>query len=129
MNLESLSPGASQPSEDSTGAEKSAEQKDYLGWDLCRYIYVARSGYAAGYLSRDEAWSKIMPVARRLQRAFSSWQDLGADYLAGRYVWAGVDDPSYEYIYHLLCNQSDPNSPWTRSAWNTPLEDNPAPLE
>jgi Protein of unknown function (DUF1266) len=61
-------------------------------WDFARYILLCRDGYNAGWLSEDEAWAKIMPVARMLQASYSSWEDFAADYLRGREFWK-PDDP------------------------------------
>src|SRR5256885_14286177 len=59
-------------------------KKSLVGWDYTRYIALCRWGYLLGYLSEQEAWDKIMPAARLLQRTFSSWQDLGRNYMIGR---------------------------------------------
>ena len=44
-----------------------------VGWDYCRYIMLCRCGYQVGFLSEDEAWGRIMPMARAIQAAFPSW--------------------------------------------------------
>ncbi|HEV2687619.1 MAG TPA: DUF1266 domain-containing protein, partial [Bryobacteraceae bacterium] len=41
------------------------------GWDYPRAIMLARWGYTVGYLTEDEAWSFIWPLAQRLQQTFS----------------------------------------------------------
>src|SRR5947208_742465 len=41
-------------------------KKSLLGWDYARYIALCRWGFLVGYLSEQEAWDKIMPVARLL---------------------------------------------------------------
>src|SRR6266513_104793 len=41
-----------------------------VGWDYCRYIMLCRCGYQVGFLSEDEAWGRIMPMARAIQAAF-----------------------------------------------------------
>ena len=56
-------------------------------WDFGRYISVCRMGYMAGWLTEDEAWARIMPVARMLQASFSSWSDYAFDYVMGREFW------------------------------------------
>src|SRR5262245_20458401 len=37
-------------------------------WDLVRYINLCRWGYAVHFFTEDEAWDRIMPVARSLQQ-------------------------------------------------------------
>ena len=76
-----------------------------------------------GYLTEDEAWDRIMPAARRLQRTFDSWKDLGENYLIGREFWSQEETerngPLYREVYqHLL---DDSASPWNRCAWNLDL--------
>ena len=59
-----------------------------VGWDYCRYIMLCRCGYQVGFLSEEEAWGRIMPMARAIQAAFPSWSELGEDYLVGREFWS-----------------------------------------
>ncbi|MDD4871667.1 MAG: DUF1266 domain-containing protein, partial [Kiritimatiellae bacterium] len=47
-------------------------KKSILGWDFARYISLCRWGYLVGYLSEEEAWANIMPVAKLLQKTFNS---------------------------------------------------------
>lgn len=106
---------------------KNAED-DMLAWDYSRYIFVAGTSYVAGYLSEDEAWEKIMPVARRLQTAYNSWQDMGESYLMGRDIWGGSEQPEMREVYKLLIDPTDPNSPWNNIPWATDLgSDAPSP--
>jgi len=95
--------------------------KSLLGWDYCRYIGLCRWGTLCGYLSPDEAWAKIMPAAKLLQNSFSSWSDLGKNYLIGRHYWQPHSNlqPSFESNYKLLL--SDPKSPWVTIPWKTDL--------
>ncbi len=110
-------------------ADLKAERDNYLkwkertglAWDLCRYIHVVSMGYSAGYLSESESWQLIQPVAVQLQGSFSSWAEMGRNFLDARKIWAGVDDDSFEACYQLLSNSQDPNSPWTRVPWKCDL--------
>ena len=99
--------------------------KSLLGWDYARYVALCRWGYLVGYLSEEEAWARIMPVARRLQRAFTSWRELGENYLIGRQFWSlretRTSGDLYEAAYRKLLE--DPGSPWSRLPWNTDLAD------
>lgn len=91
--------------------------KGIFGWDYSRYIALCRWGYSAGYISEDEAWRMIMPVAWRLQEEFDSWEDLGRNYLMGREFWGGGADSAYKFedAYQRLIDM--PSSPWNRYDW------------
>jgi hypothetical protein len=97
--------------------------KSITGWDYGRYVFLCRRGYLVGYLTRDEAWQKIMPAARLLQSTFSSWDDLGENYALGRQFWSLQESQSggaevVQARQHLL---SDPSSPWVRLPWDLDL--------
>lgn len=102
---------------------KALGRKSILGWDYSRYVALCGWGYVAGYLDENEAWEKIMPVARRLQTTFDSWEDLGNNYMIGRVYWSlketvrgGTEmQKAYEKLY------TDPASPWRRYPWKMPL--------
>lgn len=95
--------------------------KSLLGWDYCRYIALCRWGTLCSYISQEEAWSKIMPAAQLLQNSFTSWSDLGKNYLIGRKFWKPEElrQKSFEQNYELLL--SDPKSPWNTIPWKTDL--------
>ncbi len=97
--------------------------KSLFGWDYGRYICLCRWGYMAGYLSEEEAWQKIMPVAKLLQEKFNSWQDLGQNYLIGRRFWSHEDSQQngyqYEDAFLRLCDM--PSSPWNKLPWDMSL--------
>lgn len=98
---------------------KVLEKKSLLGWDYSRYIALCGWGYVAGYLDENEAWEKIMPVARMLQRIFDSWEDVGQNYLIGRQFWS-LNETAHggtemQRAYEKLC--TDPASPWRRYPW------------
>ncbi len=92
--------------------------KSLIAWDLCRIVSISRWAVLCDYLSEDEAWSRIMPAAKKLQRTFSSWDDLGTNYMIGRNFWR-ADVSSYDSIKQKLL--TDSSSPWKRIPWNTPL--------
>lgn len=93
-----------------------------LGWDYCRYVFVCGQAYVAGYMTEQEAWEKIGPVAQKIQQTYHSWKEMGESYLLGRSIWKSEDPSEMEAIFNLLMNPSDPNSPWTINAWDTPLD-------
>ena len=95
----------------------------YLAWDYCRLIWVAGVSYVAGYLTEKEAWERIMPAARALQTNYSSWREMGEDYLRGRQYWNGKRDPQFDAIYKLLIDSKNWSSPWNMNDWSTDLSD------
>ncbi len=101
------------------------KEKNILAWDYARYIALCRWGYQAGYITEDEEWQKIMPVARLLQKTFDSWDDLGQDYLIGRkymsYDGKFSDNYLFEAAYKHLC--TDKSSLWHRYSWEMVLGD------
>jgi hypothetical protein len=70
---------------------KQLGKKSILGWDYTRCIALCRWGYTVGYITEQQAWDKIMPIARKLQKTFDSWEDLGENYLIGRQFWSYSD--------------------------------------
>ena len=93
-----------------------------IGWNYPRMINLARWGYAVGYLQEEEAWGFIMPAAGRLQRSFSSWQELGQAYLEARAAWYSnrrADRREADYAYRSLL--ADQDSPWRKYPWNLDL--------
>ena len=101
--------------------------KSILGWDFARYVFVCRKAYMCGYLTEQEAWDKIMPVAAKLQATFDSWADLGENYLIGREFWDAEiyqkEGSAIKEAYEFLLR--DPQSPWNRIPWDTPLDQEP----
>lgn len=98
-------------------------EKSILGWDLSRYICLCRWGYLCGYMSEEEAWEKIMPVARRLQKTFDSWADLGQNYLIGRQFWSHKEsqegERAFNDAYQRLMEMK--LSPWNIYPWDMDL--------
>lgn len=65
--------------------------KGLLAWDMCRISHLVQWGYVAGYLNREEAQALIEPAARRLQKKFTSWEEVQNNWLDGFCVFANVD--------------------------------------
>jgi hypothetical protein len=99
--------------------------RSILGWDYSRYICLCRWGYTVGLLSEQEAWDKIMPIAQKLQQRFTSWEDLGCNYLIGRQFWSykqTVENGAlYEDAFQRLMDIT--SSPWNKYPWNMNLDD------
>lgn len=89
-------------------------KKSLLGWDYSRYISLCRWRYPVGYLSREEAWDHIMPVARTLQNTFDSWQQLGENYLIGREFWSLEETRKNGHLYAAAYQKllNDQGGPW-----------------
>jgi hypothetical protein len=92
-------------------------------WDFGRYVNLCSWGYQAGYLSEDEAWQKIMPVARTMQRNFHSWETFGGKYLTGRNFWSGSarDDTAQRVFLAYTQLVHDADSPWQQIPWDLDL--------
>ncbi len=97
--------------------------KSLLGWDYTRYICLCRWSYIAGYIDEEEAWSKIMLVAKGLQKTFDSWEDLGQNYLIGRQFWSYEETKKNGYLYEDAYQRllDMPSSPWNRYPWDMDL--------
>ena len=93
-------------------------------WDYARYINVCRWSVAAGYISEEEAWPRVMHAAQILQQTFTSWKEFGENYLVGREFWSlrqtRIDGQAMRAVYQGLLNR--PASPWNRIPWNLPLQ-------
>jgi tetratricopeptide (TPR) repeat protein len=95
-----------------------------LAWDLGRYICLCRWGYKVGYISEDEAYQLIMPVAAQMQSTYGSWKQMGDEYLVGRKFWNEEvwreDESRFDEISNYLLNCK--TSPWVNLAWDTRLK-------
>jgi hypothetical protein len=104
--------------------------KSLYGWDYSRAICLCRWAYAAGYITEQEAWTRIMPIARSLQEKFDSWEDFGNNFLIGRQFWSHEQTTENgwqcEDAVQRLLDMRD--SPWNQYPWDLDLsEDDPAP--
>jgi hypothetical protein len=88
--------------EDRSRRAKQHAPTPYLAWDYCRLVWVGGVSYVAGYLTEEEAWQRILPAARAIQSDYSSWREMGEDYLRGRQHWYGKRDPQFDSIFQLL---------------------------
>jgi hypothetical protein len=99
------------------------QNRTIRAWDLARCISLCRWGYNVGFITEEEAWGKILPVAKLLQSQYNSWEEFGYDYLIGRLFWASGfgQEKAYftrtEPIYRRLLD-----SYWKWLDWNIDLD-------
>lgn len=98
-------------------------ERGLLAWDLCRYISLCRWGYQVGYLSEKEASERIIPVAKKLQKTYTSWEQLGKEYLIGRKFWSikNYKEDENDSMKNLSFLLKSPKSPWVYLPWDTQL--------
>lgn len=99
---------------------------DFTAWDLVRVIMLARAGLAAGYLSEAEALDTLAYATTTLQRRYRSWEDLGSQFLRGRWYWAGAGgEIERESDRHDASRQqallTPGNGPWPQVPWLLPV--------
>lgn len=94
-----------------------------MAWDYDRYVALCGWGYVAGYLTEEEAWARIMPVACLLQRTFDSWEALGNNHVIGREFWSWKNTKKRGALTRECCSKllNDPSSPWNLLPWDTDL--------
>lgn len=62
-----------------------------VAWDMCRISHLVQWGYIAGYLTLEEAQAMIEPAAKRLQKHFTSWEEVITNWLDGYALYAAID--------------------------------------
>lgn len=97
-----------------------------LAWDLGRVIALCRWGYNVGFLTEQEAWEKIMNLARKLQSAYQSWEEFGYDYYMGRVFWASGFGDDVNYLVQtdkLYKDLTGDNGYWRNFEWTMDLSE------
>lgn len=103
-----------------TAAPRVAKLKSgLLGWDLSRYVSACRWAYGAGLITEPVMWELIEPVAKQIQKAYSSWEELGLAYCAGRELFRPGKNADTEAAFETL--KTGEKSPWKTTAWNLKL--------
>lgn len=74
------------------------QKRGVLAWDLCRVSLLAQWGFLAGYITIEEAQAVIEPAARKLQKKFTSWEDVQMNWLDGYAWWAEIDTDDGKYL-------------------------------
>lgn len=75
-------------------------ERSLRAWDLARMIMVTRWAYATGYITEDEAWERILPIAKILYEIYGSREDFLVSYIGGRGFW-GAENP-WKYMSEAL---------------------------
>lgn len=79
-------------------------------WDYGRTSIIARYGYAAGYISEDEAWHYLEIAAENAHPIYNGWREYVAAHILGRAVAFGNDSTDMIDTLDYLLN--DYNSPY-----------------
>lgn len=95
-------------------------------WDYGRYINLCHAGCDAGYLTEQEAWDLIMPMARLIQSKYQSWKQYGDEFLRGREFWSIAamredEDEARMVTKGLLY----PGGAWTKIPWGESMNEGP----
>ena len=66
------------------------------GWDYSRALQVLGDCYLADYINLEECLDLSLPIAKKLQSAFTSWEELADSYIYGYAFWQNetADDVS-----------------------------------
>jgi hypothetical protein len=102
--------------------EKHAQEhggRGLLAYDACSIPLVAGMSYLAGFLEEAAAWEACMTSARRTQQAFTSWEQLGREYLLGWKCLEGEQDAAMHHVFRALVLEKQ--GPWS-IPWRTPLD-------
>lgn len=95
-------------------------------WDYARYIWLCQEGCEAGYLTEEEMWDLMLPMARLIQARYWSWEQFAFEYLRGREFWS-VEAMRQDrgVVRRTVRDMLAPSGPWSSFAWNAPLGDGP----
>jgi len=71
--------------------DKKWGEKSIRAWDWFRVGHLCRWGYAAGYITLEEAYEIFEPIAKELRATFKSWDEASENYLDGYAYWGRID--------------------------------------
>lgn len=57
------------------------------GWDYCRALQVLGDCYQAEYINLEECLDLSLPIAKKLQSSFKSWEEVADSYIHGYAFW------------------------------------------
>jgi hypothetical protein len=99
---------------------------DITAWDYGRYINLCRWAFVCGYITEQEAWDLIMPVARFLKASYSSWDEYAADYLRGREYWSADQSSSPNSVHrYAVFSLTTGDGLWSKQTWASDLGEGP----
>ncbi|WP_176552325.1 DUF1266 domain-containing protein [Testudinibacter sp. TR-2022] len=88
------------------------------GFDIIRFIYIARSSFTLGYIPEESVRNALWNTAQFIAASYESWEQLGYSYLVTFLNWnltSNYDESTYSYITERVTaiNQlfSESNSP------------------
>lgn len=58
-----------------------------IGWDLTRALQVVGDCYVAKYINLQEALNLSLPIAEKLQKVYSDWEELSMSHIYGYQFW------------------------------------------
>ena len=95
------------------------------GWDYSRALQILGDCYQAEYINLQECLDMSLPIARKLQETYDSWEGVAESYLYGYSFWKKELPTDYDSqerwdIYDEL--KSMEQGPYTL-AYDTVLED------
>lgn len=90
---------------------------EIAAWDYSRALSLLSSAYLIGYLSREEALDRSLPIAKLCQQEYDSWDDFMAAYFKGYRFWSGRSSIDRERIYQMLKKRKNNvySLPWNLS--------------
>lgn len=94
------------------------------GWDYSRALQVLGDCYLADYINLEECLDLSLPIAKKLQSAFTSWEELADSYIYGYAFWQNetADDVETKFRIQAYAELVEmENSPYS-VAYDTKLE-------
>ena len=69
----------------------------YKAWDYARLVNNAALGYAAEYLTKEEATEMVEEVLPLAREKYKTWEEYYADFNSGRQEWDPENDETAEF--------------------------------
>lgn len=101
------------------------ENDPLLACDALNHVRACRVAHAAGYLTEEQTWRRLDTVARKLQSAYDSWDDLWSVYLVGEEIFRPEHVSRLREIQRKL-TEAD-TCPWRALPWDEKLASLAAP--
>ncbi|WP_159944847.1 MULTISPECIES: DUF1266 domain-containing protein [unclassified Nocardiopsis] len=105
-----------------TGRPPAEAADTRLSHDHAWALRLLRSSYGLGWIEAEECWERMLPIARAVQAAYSSWEEMAHCFLESYELWGGPDAPLLEGFAEAADElRASPRSPWRAVAWEHPL--------